>query len=550
MLAAAATYVAVRVAKGDHDPQISREGAALPVRIGDCYRAVRIGVLLVLVTIALAPEAHAQEICGNGTVFTVQLPSVSGGNGDSITLPDGCRIYALFVSGYERNQKLDELTFYRLAKLIAENDGYVHYAWWNNLLKEYMAGPLHTDEPFIVPVTGTRIGPTPGGLLGVHGAGFVPLVHELGLLPKAVPEDDFQFQADARRMLTAIRSRNPDAIIVVAGHSMGGNSVSRLGATTPVDIDLLAPIDPVGNRSSPVGRPTLADPRPDKAFNWTRWRAANEFAGYKIRDCVRNALLLCQNFGTILNPEFHCRTVGGFLSSPPPAAAASLAPIFCPGPYVHAGTPLKLGGRIKRLYHRWQTEAVFPFDFLSTVFFSHPAPRNPSGAGLLDTLNSQLRVPTCAIGIDPLDPARLCNPTDGHGEIVGFRVLTPGQPAPPGPNVPVAPLALQALDWPVYDPDHTVIARASLAAARRELLLELPTATAAWPHRPVDPNLDLVSGEMVAIVSHLLATLPEASLSTVATPTPGPNEHGWNNEDVVVNLMATASGGRQVKEIE
>jgi hypothetical protein len=152
-------------------------------------------------------------------------------------VPDGCRVYALFVSGYERNQKLDELTFYRLTKLIAEK-GLRALRMVEQLLKEYMAGPRHKDETFTLPVTGAKIGPTPGGLVGIHGAGFVPLVHELGLIPKAVPEDDFQFQDDARRMLAAIRSRNPDALIVVAGHSMGGNSVSRLGATTPVDIDL------------------------------------------------------------------------------------------------------------------------------------------------------------------------------------------------------------------------------------------------------------------------------------------------------------------------
>jgi pimeloyl-ACP methyl ester carboxylesterase len=524
--------------------------AGVRLRIGGCFRAARTIVLVVLVSIAITPEARSQEICGNGTTFTINLPSVSGGTGDTITLPDGCRIYALFVSGYERNQKLDELTFYHVTKLIAENDGYVHYAWWNNLLKEYMAGPLHTDETFTVPVTGAKIGPTPGGLLGVHGAGFVPLVHELGLIPKAVPEDDYQFQADARRMLAAIRSRNPDALIVVAGHSMGGNSVSRLGATTPVDIDLLAPIDPVGNRSAPVGRPTVADPRPDRAFNWTRWRAANEFAGYKIRDCVRNAILLCQNFGTFFNPEYHCRTIGGFLSSPPPLALASLSPLLCPGPYMDPGTPLKFGGRIKRLFHRWQTEAIFPFDFPSTVFFSHGAPRNPSGAGLLETLNSQLRVVTCAIGLDPRDSARLCNPTDGHGEIVGFRSPTVGQPLPPGPNVPVAPLALQAIDWPLFDDADPGSAKASKATLRRARLLELPTATNTWAHRPVDPSLDLVANDMAAIVKHLLATQPEESLTTLATPTPGANEYGWNNENVIVNLTATASAGRQVKEIE
>jgi asparagine synthase (glutamine-hydrolysing) len=39
---------------------------------------------------------------------------------------------------------------------------------------------------------------------------------------------------------------------IVAGHSMGGNAVARLGADPGVSIDLLAPIDPVGNRTRPI----------------------------------------------------------------------------------------------------------------------------------------------------------------------------------------------------------------------------------------------------------------------------------------------------------
>jgi hypothetical protein len=248
-----------------------------------------------------APGAAAQEqMCGDGSTFSVSLPSIAGGAADSVTLPKGCRIYALLVSGYSRNDKLDEFTFFNLAKFVARNGGYVHWAWWNNLLKPYLEGPLHAQETFRMSVPPhTVFGPTPGGLTGVHAAGFVPLSHVLGAVPKAVPEEDKQFQADAKKLLAEIRAQNPDAIIVVAGHSMGGNAVARLGAGTPVAIDLLAPIDPVGNRSSPVGRPTAIDPRSDdNTFNWTRWRATREFGGFKVRDCIRNALGVCQNFGT------------------------------------------------------------------------------------------------------------------------------------------------------------------------------------------------------------------------------------------------------------
>jgi hypothetical protein len=94
----------------------------LRLRLDGSCRAARIFVLLVLVSIGMSSKANAQEVCGTGTTFTVAMPSVSGGPGDTITLPDGCRIYALFVSGYERNQKLDELTFYRLATTSAEEE--------------------------------------------------------------------------------------------------------------------------------------------------------------------------------------------------------------------------------------------------------------------------------------------------------------------------------------------------------------------------------------------------------------------------------------------
>jgi pimeloyl-ACP methyl ester carboxylesterase len=503
--------------------------------------------LLICVWAAFPRSIYAQEVCGNGTTFTVSLPSISGGNGDSLTLPHGCRIYALFVSGYARNPQLDELTFYKAAKFITENNGYVHWAWWNNILKPYMAKPAHYDETFTIPIIGTVLHQSPGSLPGSHAAGFVPAVHELAIVPKGVPEEDFQFQADARKMLARIREQNPDALIVVAGHSMGGNSVARLGATTPTDIDLLAPIDPVGNRSSPIGRPTVADPRPDRTFNWTRWRASHEFAGFKVRDCVRNVILLCQNFGTILHPEFHCTTVGAMLTSPPPLPG-SLSPLLCPGPWIDPGKPLKFGGRIKRLYHRWQNETLFPFDYLTNEIYSHWAPRNAGGPTV--ALNFQMAVGTCLIGFDPRDPARLCNPTDGHGEVVGFRTPTPGQPNPPGPNIPVAPLANQALAWPLWDETHSVIAQNALAGQRRALLLEMPTADDSWSHRPIDPNLDLVVDDMVGILKNLLAAQPAVSSpTTVATPTPGPNEHGWNNENVVVNLSATVGPGRTITAI-
>lgn len=516
-----------------------------------CTRAVRgwlaCGLLLMP---ALASTTTAQDVCGNGSTFQVTLPSVHGGPGDAITLPDGCRVYALLVSGYSRNPALDELTFYSLAKFVMEQDGYVHWAWWNNLLKEYMARPLHQTDTLNIPVQGA-MGPTPGGLPGVNALGFAPL-DTFQVVPKAVPEEDVQFQSDAARMLTAIRSRNPDAIIIVAGHSMGGNAVARLGTNKDVPIDLLAPIDPVGNRSDPVGRPT------DRTFNWTRWRATRNFRGFRRADCVRNNLGLCQNFGTFLHPQYKCGPTGSYLDFPviPP----SYAPLVCPLPYEDSGILFQFGGNVRRLYHRWQTETAFPFDYNATYYFGHWAPRNVGT--LTSAMNIQRPVlenavgegnphKTCTVGVDPRDPTRLCNPTDGHGEIIGMRAPTPGRPIPPGPNVPVAPLAVQALSWPAFDPDDAPATRATKASQRRQKIIEMRAAGNNWAHRPIDPTLCMVSDDMVTIVDHLLAELPPlpGPPTTTAVLTPEMNANGWHNDDVVVSLSATPAPGRTVESI-
>ncbi len=484
-----------------------------------------------------AEVADAQTLpqleCGDGTSFTVPLPARDG-IADSLELPNGCRIYALFVSGYSRNPSLDELTFYNAAKFVMEHDGYVHWAWWNNVLKPYLGGPVRPGLTFTNPVTGVVHPPTPGGVTA--GAGFVPLAHEFDVQPKAVPEDDFHFQADARLLLRAIRQHNPDAIIVVAGHSMGGNAVARLGTARDVDIDLLAPIDPVGNRSSPVGRPTAADPRPDRTYNWTRWRATREFRGFRMRDCVRNAVGLCQNFGTVFRPDYRCRNLDPLLTAPPPLPG-SLAPLICPGPWVDSGVRLQFGGNVKRLYHRWQNEAIFPFDYQTHEIYLHHAPR--SQASVTGSRNYQAPVVTCAAGADPRDPRRACSASDGHAEIVGMRTQTEGQPNPPGPNVPVAPIGVQALAWP------------TTAAGRREKLLEMRHADDNWGHRPLDPSLCLVSDDLVAVIGHLLSeqTVPVGP-TTTATPVPAPNDHGWHHEDVLVQLTATTDAGRTITGIE
>ena len=91
---------------------------------------------------------------GTGTTFMVDSPAIDdspGGGvagfplatlrGDAVELPKGA-ISTSIISGIGRNRNFDELLLYPLAKYVAEHNGYVHYAWWNNLLQPYMAGPL------------------------------------------------------------------------------------------------------------------------------------------------------------------------------------------------------------------------------------------------------------------------------------------------------------------------------------------------------------------------------------------------------------------------
>jgi hypothetical protein len=117
--------------------------------------------LWMLMATCMAPSAFAQapgghEMCGDGNTFTVELPgtvqvilgAVEIDAPDSVTLPKGCRIYAFLIGDgggdADQNAAFNQLTYYKFAKFLAENDGYVHYSWWNNLLKPYMGEPLHT----------------------------------------------------------------------------------------------------------------------------------------------------------------------------------------------------------------------------------------------------------------------------------------------------------------------------------------------------------------------------------------------------------------------
>jgi pimeloyl-ACP methyl ester carboxylesterase len=271
-------------------------------------------LFFVFLSLLIAPDASADD-CGSYVgpsgmaeelTFTVQLPvapeyaSDTSMLPDSIVIPAGRPIYALFVHGYTQNQGFNLLMCYNFAKRLMQDGAYVHYAWWNNLCREYMAGPLHNSGSF----------PGHSGLWGVvDGAIFAD--------QKASPVEDYQFQSDAEAFLQAIRENNPGAIIIVVGHSMGGASVARLGTDTNIVLDILAPIDPVGNRSQPY----VAS---GAYYNWTRYRIAHEdLETY-----------------TPPNPE----------------------------------KPRRFRSNVINLYHRYQKEFSFPMDYTIDAHFLHTTP--------------------------------------------------------------------------------------------------------------------------------------------------------------------------------
>lgn len=491
-------------------------------------------------------QPNGDQMCGDGTTFSVHLPATGIGIDDSeglfrvidapppppetISLPNGCSIYAFFVSGYANNANFNDWPFYKVAEFVARHNGYVHFSWWNNLLKPYLGGALHPVDVTVRRLAGLLddvVVPTRplNSHVMTQALSFAPGLSDL---PKANPDEDHQFNADAARVIRAVRAHNPHALIVVAGHSMGGNAVARLGMARDLEIDLLAPIDPVGNRDMP--RATVLD---GQKFNWTRWRVANNFRGYRRWDCVRNGLGLCHDFDSrLLFTRFECVPVGTFF----PTRAAVLpiiswAPIACPRvlPHSDSGVRLSFGGNIRRLYHRWQLEAPYPFDWNANARMGHPQPPSATIFGpnyQAPLLESPLLGPndpnrTCRSGDDPRDSRYACDLTDGHGEIIGHR-------GPLGQELPA--LKLRNLgSWS--------------AAERRQTLIDLATSDDAWPKRPVNPDLCLVCDDMVAIVQDLLdesGPLPTDTIGPVVTAeaSPGPNEHGWNNEDVVVTLSA------------
>src|SRR5688572_28206012 len=325
-------------------------------------------VLWVMLGLTVAvPPAHAQpasnpnEMCGDGTTFPVTLPHVATGTGghDTIEIPRGCSIYLVIASDWGRNREFNELLFYPLAKYVAEHNGYVHYSWWNNFLKPYMGGPLHSKDKPSDPGPKTTIGMLESvfglDLIGEPGpdevylndvirkmkvtkgtVGFWSVLFEQFMLfvqntVVNVPNDS-QFVSDAGAFIKAVRANHEEdenVLIFFAGHAFGGHSIVKVAKDSTNTIDLLAPIDPLGNATLPVGSRQLIEhnanpfvPSLDELSlelgpyghvdPHSRWRAVFEFKGYQTADCVRGGPpfgLGCFDYDTrFFFFNLHCKT--------------------------------------------------------------------------------------------------------------------------------------------------------------------------------------------------------------------------------------------------
>ena len=476
-------------------------------------------LLLLFLIFLLFGQTHllAQEGCDNDTpndTFEVVLPAINSGitevgfpvpaiwnsvtpTDEIIHIPNGRPIYALIVSGYANNGYLDEMMLYNFTRHLQVQGAYVHHAWWNNLLAPYMEKPLHSDQSH------------PGDV----EQDFLAFSTALSARYKALPGEDYQFVADAKILLTRIREENPNAIIIVAGHSMGGGAIVHLAKETDELIDILAPIDPVGNRNLPWAGPLYQQ---TSHYNFTRWRVSRDnFKGYKfIPGFIENP------WGWPWPPviNIYCETLGPWLAVAPPPIGTG--PIWCQT-YFEPAQRMVFDTNIINLHHRYQDEAKFPYDFEDEWHFGHNTPLNGD--------DDQDWVITSSSGEDPggwpYDGSEYeCCPSeaedepgvsweaDGHGEIVGHRGWVTNIPIripkPLGvrfrtsqycgfdcdgdptvwPSREVGPLGPGLGTWYIGDAD-----------LRIEKLMELEDLPfgAEWSNKPYNPDLCLVSQGLI-----------------------------------------------------
>lgn len=287
-----------------------------------------------------------------------------GPGAETIQIPHGRPIYALLVSGFHQNRNLNMFHFYNFSRCLHEKGAYVHYAWWNNLLAPYMERPLHNPDS----VPSTQSNPR-HDIEGQYN--WFTWMFYRRYPTKAIPAEDHQFQQDATTLLTEIRRHNPKAAIILVGHSMGGDAVVRLADNMPDNfiINLLAPIDPVGNRTCMSTSPnnTAAHCSGDNHF---------------------------KRFYTVREDYFML--------------------------------PKKrtLGSNIKYLYHRWQGEWFPPWDYLINEYFYYPNTKLATNINS-DSTNVQAKISTHLRSGEDVPPS-LGGPNyngglEGHGEVVGFR---------------------------------------------------------------------------------------------------------------------------------
>jgi pimeloyl-ACP methyl ester carboxylesterase len=458
----------------------SAAGASLTTQASSCEPPAESTFEVFLPKLGFPPDDEGQ----GWTRPKVWGAQDSEAHDETITIPNGRPIYALIISGYESNAYLDELMVYDFARHLMAQGAYVHYSWWNNLLAPYMERPLHHQQSF-------------PGSLSDNAFDFATAAAAGN---KALPGEDYQLVADAKRFLTAVRQHNPSAMIIVVGHSMGGGATVHLGSQTNVVIDILAPIDPVGNRNYPWAGIIASAPPVRSDYNWTRWRVSRDnFLGYKSavfgglgEGCVPSGPWLKD--ATETQNDFLCSNVL----------------------FVDTPSRVRFHSNIINLHHRYQKEFLFPFDYPDEYDFGHtPPPGGTSSQSAVAMTPGFCGIVRCSdpggwplnvsedAGCCPSGPGVGWN-LDGHGEIVGYR-------GPSSLSQTPIPLAVRVRTSPQCGslcPDEVWPARSRSSAGTwsngdgltRKMLLQaledLPLQT-NWQHRPTNSSLCLVSNGLI-----------------------------------------------------